>query len=360
MKIAIIVDSLVEFGGAERVLIALREMFPQVHVFTSVVNNAFKKRYFGAMVVKTIAIPQNFSAQHTSLFQSLSPVLWQSLDLRGYDVVVAISGHMMSNFVNTGHAIFIQYLLTPPKNIYFQEPETNFQRVFPYQMYVRPAYENALRKTPYLLTLSHHMQHVFHATCGVDPVVIYPPVNIPDRLPQKRKGKYYLIVSRLERSKSIELAIEACNKRKEQLYIVGVTNEQRYERYLRSIAGNNIHFCGYQSDEAIHSIYKEAKAFLFTAQNEDFGIAPIEAMAHGVPVVAYYGGGTKETVVDGKTGTFFFDHTPEALIAAMNKNESRHFLPSTLWHHAQAFSDARFKRNIRQYITKVRASLAAS
>ncbi len=350
MKIAIIVDSLVEFGGAERVLKALQEIFPQAEFFTSVIDRAFKKKHVGTMKVKNIAVPQLFFARHTSLFQMFSPVFWRSLDLRGFDLVISISGHMMSNLVNPRGAVFIQYLLSPPKNIFELEPKTNLQTIVPYHVYIRKIYERSLRRTRRLVTLSYYMRNVFRTLYGVDVSVIYPPVNIPARPAQNHKGTYYLVISRLDRSKSIELAIEACNKLNEKLVIVGASNEPAYERYLHQIAGPTIRLVGFQSDKRLEKYYMYAKAFLFTPKNEDFGIAPVEAMARGVPVIGYYGGGLKETVIEGKTGHFFYQHNIGAVIDAIQTFEPKRFSANILYRHAARFSGEKFKDNMKRYI----------
>jgi glycosyltransferase involved in cell wall biosynthesis len=353
MNIAIVNDSLFEFGGAERVLLEVLKIFPDAHVYTSVASPSIVKQYFKNTIIHVLPIPQKFFSQHTSLFQAFSPLLWRLFNFNKHNLVIAISGHMMSNFVNPGRALFIQYLLTVPKNVYFLEPKTNLQKIFPYHTYTRPLYEHALRKNSCLLTLSHHMQTTFRTMFGVTPEVIYPPVRIPKRLSKRNRGTYYLVVSRLDRSKSIELAIKACNRLKEQLVIVGETNEWTYEQYLRRIAGPTIRFAGFQPDERMEKYYTHAKAFLFTPKNEDFGIAPVEAMAHGVPVIAYYGGGAKETVADGKTGIFFHSHSVESLVGAMKKLQSRTFNSTLLRKHAEMFSENQFQDNFSEYISRV-------
>jgi glycosyltransferase involved in cell wall biosynthesis len=351
MKIAIVVDSLVEFGGAERVLKALLEIFPRAEIFTSVVDEEFNKKQFSAMRVKKIFIPQRFFARHTSLFQAISPLLWRLIDLREYNIVIAISGHMMSNLVNPRGATYIQYVLTPPKNIYSIESKTNLQTIVPYHIYIRKIYKQSLRTTPYIVTLSYHMRDVLRTLFGVNASVIYPPVTIPVRSARNHRGTYYLVISRLDRSKSIELAIKACNALQEKLIIVGASNEPAYERHLHHIAGSTIRFAGFQPSERLGQYYFGAKAFLFTPKNEDFGIAPVEAMAHGVPVIGYYGAGLKESVVEGETGHFFYQHSVRAVIRAIRTFESTRFSVDTLYQRASMFSEKKFKHNIIRYVT---------
>lgn len=144
--------------------------------------------------------------------------------------------------------------------------------------------------------------------------VIYPPVRIPEKLEfthrPKESTEYYLIISRLARAKHIDILIKAANKHKFNLKVVG---KGRDEAYLRSLAGPTVEFVGGVSDHALLHLYRNAKAFLFSAVDEEFGIAPIEAMAHMVPVIAYASGGLKETIEDGKNGFLYSALDPDAL-----------------------------------------------
>jgi glycosyltransferase involved in cell wall biosynthesis len=160
-----------------------------------------------------------------------------------------------------------------------------------------------------------------------------------------------LSVSRLDRGKNIELSVIAATRLNLPLLIVGETNEPRYEAYLKSIAGPTVQFLGRRTDTEVKRLYAGAIAFLFTALKEDFGIAPLEALGYGVPVISYYGGGPKETLIDGKTGLFFRTHTPESLMGAIRKLKQLHFSPHALHAHAQKFAPSVFRARFRSYVT---------
>jgi glycosyltransferase involved in cell wall biosynthesis len=178
-------------------------------------------------------------------------------------------------------------------------------------------------------------------------------VVIPDNPPQHRKGKFYLMITRIEPNKHLELAVMAANRLRVPLKIVGVSNTPWYDRYLRSLAGPTVEFLGFRSDAEIARLYRQSIAFIFPTKHEDFGIAPLEATAHGVPVISYYGGGAKETVVEGVTGTFFQTHTADALVRAMIRLRTMHFNLNKMYAHAKQFSEARFKREFMDYVTQV-------
>lgn len=353
MKIAIVHDSLVEFGGAERVLLAMLATFPSADLYTSVADRPLAQKYFSSHRIVTLPIPQSYFYHHTSLFQIMAPVIWKTLNFEGYDLVIASAGHLMANLVHVEKPVFVQYIHSPPKNIFSLEDPTPLQRAIPYAPFIKRAYIHALHAARGIMTNSLHTQDTIQAIGGMSSVCIYPPVSIPRRPPKKKQGDYFFIVSRLDRSKSIELAIEACNKLGEHLYIVGVSNEPAYERYLHQIAGPTIKFVGFQPDERLDEYYAHAKAFLFTPKNEDFGIAPVEAMAHGVPVVAYYGGGAKETVTEGETGVFFRQHSSAALIKALRRFHWQDYDASLLYARAKQLDKRIFQRELRKVVSEV-------
>ena len=353
MKIAIVHDSLVEFGGAERVLLAMLATFPSADLYTSVADQSLAQKYFSSQRIVTLPISQSYFSHHTSLFQIMASVIWKTLNFEGYDLVIASAGHLMANLVHVERPVFVQYIHSPPKNIFGLEDPTPLQRAIPYAPFIKRAYIHALHAARGIMTNSLHTQDTTQAIGGMSSVCIYPPVSIPRFPPKKKQSDYFLIVSRLDRSKSIELAIEACNKLGEHLYIVGVSNEPAYERYLRQIAGPTIEFVGFQPDERLDEYYARAKAFLFTPENEDFGIAPVEAMAHGVPVISYCGGGAKETVTDGKSGMFFHQHSSAALTRALRRFRWQDYDPSLLYARAKQFDRRIFQREFRKFVSGV-------
>lgn len=361
MKVAIIYDAITEFGGAERVLHSLLHIYPDADIFTAVADQAIINTFFPRLHPKKLhTLPSWVQglAAHTSLAQLLSPVIWKSFNLNGFDVVISKPAHLMSNLVTT-RGTHIQYIHTPPRNIFGIVPPTPLQRATRYDQFIIPRYRRAIASTPFLLTNSYHMQRRISTLLGVTPQVIYPPVRIPARVQQRGQGRYYLSVGRLEKEKHIELAIMACNMLKLPLIVVGKTNEPRYEQYLHSIAGPTITFLGFRSDQEIHALYKHATAFLFTARDEDFGIAPVEAIAHSVPVIAYYGGGTKETVKEGVTGRFFYVHTAAALAATLKKFNPSLFRPAALHAHAKKFSETIFRKQFTAYVHTSRSESEA-
>jgi glycosyltransferase involved in cell wall biosynthesis len=158
---------------------------------------------------------------------------------------------------------------------------------------------------------------------------------------------YFLIVSRLEKYKNIDLAIKACNMIKAPLFVVGKGGE---EDYLRSIAGPTIKFLGYVPDMVLRELYSNARAFVFPVKSEDFGIVPIEAQAFGCPVIAHRSGGPLETIIEGKTGVFFDDLTPQSLSKVLSQFDHAKFEKGDCIKNASKYTKRRFISKMQSII----------
>lgn len=353
MRIAIIHDSLVEFGGAERVLLALLELYPDAHVYTGYADKIFVKTFFPDLDWSRVYpswASGTIIAKHGSFFQCFSPFVWRSFNLERYDVVISATSYLTANMVIVKHPVHVQYIQSLPKNLYGLDPAFWLQKVLPYGSFVSYLFRESLISTPHIITNSKHTRQVLYEKTDVRSTVMYPPVDIPRVQPKREKPRYYLCVSRIDSAKGLEIAVEACTRLALPLKIVGKTNEPRYEQYLRSIAGQTIEFLGFLSDKVVQELYKSAIAFIFTAKNEDFGIAPIEAMANGVPFIAYFGGALKETVIPGKTGVFFYEHSANSLIVALQGFQREKFSSRKIYEHARRYDKKKFKSEMSKYI----------
>ncbi len=357
MKVALVHDSLVEFGGAERVLQVLLKIFPDADIYSSYAKSIILQNFFN---ISRTRLHLSFLQKtplvgHNTLLQVLSPIIWRCFNLEKYDLVISISSFALCNIINinTKKAIHVQYILGPPKNLFNISPRRPLQKIIPYTKIVSGFYHKALYSSPYIITDSLHIQNTIYNLFGLNSKVIYPPVRVPKSLPKKKKARYFIIVSRLEDTKGIDLAIDAFNHLKLPLKIIGQAANLKYERYLKSISGSTIEFLGEKSDKEIDKLYKSAIAFIFTAKNEDFGIAPVEAMARGVPVIAFYGGGLKETVIKNKNGLFFYEHKKEALIDAIKTFASLSFNDKDVYESSFKYSDEHFCFNINKYLESI-------
>lgn len=356
MKTAIIHDSLSVFGGAERVVQTLLDLYPQSHLYTAYYDPSIFNNFFCRLPqdrLHTSWAQGTSLMSHSSFFQMLSPLIWRQFNLENYDVVISSSDYLLCNLVRVNKPLHIQYVHSPPKNIFSMIPRLFLQYVVPYDIVLSHIYRRTLSKKAHVVTNSYHMQEILKQTFNINAQVVYPPVNIPKKPALHNKGSYYLTVSRLDNIKEIEILIRACSHIRAPLKIIGRGTDERYIHYLYKIAGPTVEFLGFLNDEAIRRLYINAIAFLFSPRAEDFGIAPVEAMAYGVPVIGYYGGGLKETVIEGKTGQFFYEYTKEAVIQAIQTFDPKKFSVNILYQHAAKFSNKKFKGNIERYINAV-------
>lgn len=176
--------------------------------------------------------------------------------------------------------------------------------------------------------------------------MIHPPVRGDFFQISKEDGDFYLCVSRLQEYKRVDIAVEACTKMKVPLVVIGDGPEREK---LEKVAGENVKFLGRVSDDMIREYYGKCRAFLFPGE-EDYGITPLEAQASGRPVIAYGKGGALETVIDGETGVFFYEQTPEALKNAIIKAEKIEFDKDKLRKHAMEFDEDVFRDRLKRFV----------
>jgi len=185
-------------------------------------------------------------------------------------------------------------------------------------------------------------------------MVIYPPVNISSNpKPYTLNPKpYFITVSRLARAKHVDVLIEAANKEKFNLHIVGIGRD---EEYLKSLAGPTVSFLGNLTDENLLKQLQGARAFLFASVDEEFGIAPIEAMGYGVPVIAFASGGLKETVKEDLNGYLYNELSSESLVKSIQKIESlseKEYIEmrKNARKESEQYSEENFKNQLMEFV----------
>lgn len=341
MRIALVHDQLQEFGGAERVLIALHEIFPNAPVYTAFLNQTTAKkniRDFSRWKIATSwAAKIPFIGKLYSPLRFLAPAIWESFDFSEFDVVVSSSGWYMCKGIkirSTGsgpsaHPLHISYIHHPPRYLYGYETAVEWQKYWPVKIYATIV-NFFLRRWDYLssqrpdvlIANSEETKKRIKKLYNRDSTVIYPPVSIPSKASIKYQVSsigYYVTVSRLGKAKHIDLLIQSANINKFNLKIVG---KGRDLKFLKSIAGDTVEFVSDADDQKRDELIAHAKAFLFASVDEEFGIAPVEAMGFGTPVIAYDSGGLKETVTQEANGFLFKELNPQSLYEEINKLES--------------------------------------
>jgi glycosyltransferase involved in cell wall biosynthesis len=366
MKVAIVHDQLCEFGGAERVLVVLKKIFPQADIFTTVFDidslgshkDVVKNWKVNVSWFGKIPVLKKFY----SPFRFLTPTIWESFDFSGYDLVISSSGSWMSKGVITNKpTIHISYIHHPPRYLYGYETSIEWQKYWPVKIYgniinhfLRLWDFKSSQRPDYLIVNSEETKKRVKKFYHRDSTVIYPPVNIPKKISDFKQpiSNFYITVSRLTRAKHIDTLIKTANKLRFNLKIVGTGRD---EKYLKSIAGPTVEFMGNISDEELDNLYKHAAAFLFSAVDDEFGIAPVEAMGHGLPVIAYRSGGLPEYIRNGVNGFLFDELSVNLLVKKVNELTSlnkENYLNMRIEARktAERFSEEKFKKQIQNFV----------
>ena len=368
-KIAIVHDYLKEYGGAERVVETLLEIWPNADIYTSV----FLPEYAGPhrtriekwKVHTSVLQYVPFKAKLISMFRFVAPLVFKSFNLSDYDVVITSTAgtYTSPNFVKIGKKTkLICYCHTPPRYLYgypvANDWTTNWWRRILLVMGKIPMYFlkkldfKASQLPDYFIANSKEVAGRIKKFYKRDAIVIYPPVEIPNLAKGKVTKDYYLAGGRLARAKRTDLAIKVCNKLRLPLKVFG-RGFGGYAGYLKSIFGPTIEFLGEATEEQKWELYQNAKAYIYPSEKEDFGIQPVEAMAAGTPVIAYRSGGTQESVIDGKTGVFFNELTVESLSKAIkhfDHSNGRSITAENCTNQAKKFSSGRFKKEMLQFV----------
>ncbi len=357
MKVALAHDYLNQMGGAERVVLALHEMFPEAPLYTSIYDPQRVDAAFQNIDIRTSFMQKfPFVTKHHQPFLPFYPFAMERLDLRGYDLVLSSSSAFAKGIITKPETLHICYCHTPMRWCWNYEEYVEREHLGKISRTILPFFISGLRVWDQ--TSSMRVDH-FIANSPVvadrirkyyrrDAVVIPPPVAVSRFTfdPTTQTGDYFLIVSRLLPYKRIDIAIEACNRLQLPLVIIG---SGRDENRLKRLAGPSIRFTGRLSDQDVLYYYSHCRAFILTGE-EDFGITPLEAQASGRPVIAYAAGGALASVIDNVTGTFFHEQTVESLVEVLASFSELRYDPQTIYNHALEFDQLRFKRRIQQFI----------
>ncbi len=394
MKVAIVHDYIREYGGAERVLEALCEAYPEAPIYTAFVKRDGKayERFKGKTIHESWAarIPFFATKLHSPL-RFIAPTIWGAFqkDLNQYDVIISSASWYITKGFGSCHAelvsasqknkneipkqvrddnkkrpIEICYYHTPPRWLYGYKTSVELQKYWPVKLYAKVvghfmrSYDvAAAQRVDFFLANSKETAQRIERFYHRKSTVIYPPVSLPNgkwkMINDKSPKEYYFMVARLTGAKGLDIAVKAAIQGGFKLKIAGESGGYYTAHHdLMRIGRGHVEFLGYVPDEELVTLYSGAKAFLALATDEDFGITPVEAMLCGTPVIAYKGGGYTETVVDKKTGLFFEEDSPEALVKAVKEFEMLKIDPEACMKQAEKFSKERFIKEIQAFVNK--------
>ncbi|KNZ70053.1 group 1 glycosyl transferase [Thermincola ferriacetica] len=356
MKTAIITDWLTQMGGAERVVLAMKELFPEAPIYTTVYNPDTVDKVFHSMDIRPSFIQKLPGAKKSyQKYLPLMPTAVEQFDLREFDLVISSSSSVAKGVITRADTVHICYCHTPMRyawdfyHEYLNGPDVGKikRKLIPWLMnYIRMWDRLTADRVDYFIANSQNVAKRIRKHYHRDAEVIYPPVETSFFAPVPEVEDFFLVVSRLVPYKRVDLAIQACNRLKLPLRVIGTGPE--FDR-LKALAGPTVQMMGRLSQEDIKWHYARCRAFLFPGE-EDFGITPVEAQASGRPVIAYGRGGALETVVEGKTGLFFAEQSEASLVEALKRFDNMDFDPQTIRSHAGTFDSVIFKERLSLFI----------
>jgi glycosyltransferase involved in cell wall biosynthesis len=367
MKLAIVHDYLNQMGGAERVLLTLHEIFPQAPIYTSIYAPELVDPGFQQMDVRTTFMQRlPLVHHHHRSFLPLFPFAFESIDLREYDVVLSMSSGWAKNVLTRPDTCHICYCLTPMRFAWSFRDYAPGEGISSWQMGVLGPILSGLRlwdvaganRVDAFAAISMGVKRRIEKYYRRDAAVIYPPVCTADYTldPQhrldSREGDYFLTGGRMIPYKRIDLAIQACNRLKARLVVFG---DGRDRARLEALAGPTIEFVGRVDDRTKRELLWGCQAFLFP-EEADFGIAPVEAMAAGRPVVAYGAGGALDTIVDGVTGVHFRQPAVGAMADALQRIRGTEWDREAIARHASRFDVRTFKEHLGRFVEEQAAA----
>jgi len=406
MKVALVHDYIKEYGGAERVLEALHEIWPNAPVYTSVYLPEFlgpHKARFRNWDIRTSFLQHlPFKEKLISPFRLVTPLVFKKFDFSKFDVViVSATGAYSPNIIETRdkrqetrRPIHFCYCHTPPRYLYGFATARDWKKNIVFRVigeignhFLRLVDFKSAQNVDFFIANSKNVAGRIKKFYRKDSAVIYPPVDFArsqrhvsddvrlynfksqssnsvslsksrlqtDRQPTFSSSEsglsprfYFLAGGRIAKPKHIDLIVETFTKLKLPLKVFGRTFAGHDSQFM--IHNSDIDFVGEVTDEEKLELMKNAKSFVFAAEDEDFGITPIEAASVGTPVIAFASGGVLESVIDGKTGILYRLNDIYHLSKAVKDFEKTKFDTDEILKHAQKFSKERFKKEIREFV----------
>lgn len=359
MKVAIVHDYLNQYGGAERVVEAIAELYPDAPIYTSIYESSLVRDRFVQRDVHT-SFMQHLPGvmRHHQIYLPLYPWAFDNFKLHDYDLVLSSSSAWGKAAITGPHTLHISYCHSPMRfawqtNEYAQRERMGgiSRQLLPFVMYFMRRWDiKSAQRPDYYIANSRTVATRMRRFWGREAdIIINPPVEVSS-IPFQAgpRADFYLTVGRLVPYKRLDVTVEAFRQLDLPLKVVGTGRDLES---LKRLAGPKTEFLGGISDAEVRNLFCRCRAFVQTG-SEDFGITPIEAMGGGAPVIAINQDGPAETIIEDQTGLFFNQQTPQALVEAVQRFEQvRHtFDSNVIRHHAESFDRKIFQRRYAEFV----------
>jgi glycosyltransferase involved in cell wall biosynthesis len=363
-RVAIVADWIIG-GGAERVVSELHALYPEAPIYASYCSTEWRQKLDGKVVTGYLQHwPFGALRKFAGLISPFRISWYRHLDFRNYDVVITATGNGEAKHIRPPQGVkHICYCFTPVHyywrhyQTYLQNPgfgPLNFLARFGLRLFVKPLRKKdyqAAKRVNQFIAISTHIQADIKKYYGRNSIVIAPPVNVERFLhvAGKSKRQGFITMGRQTAYKHTELLVDTCTQANLPLTVVG--NGPEHADLVKR-AGPTVTFLTNVADEEMADVLGQAQAFLF-AGVEDFGVAPVEGMAAGLPLIAYRAGGALDYVIEGKTGLFFDALTVESIQKTLSTFSPADFDSKLIRKHATTFSADIFQQNIKSHTEKV-------
>jgi glycosyltransferase involved in cell wall biosynthesis len=361
MKIALVHEFLTQYGGAERVLDAFLELWPEAPIHTLYYDPKKMAEFYGNRTIRTSFIQKLWAPPPAGYkwFLPLYPRAIESFDLTDYDVILSDSSAFAKGVLTRKPSLHISYIHTPTR--YLWSDEQDYLQDAPIPSLVRPilppvwAYLkrwdlSAAQRPDAIIANSKEVASRIRRFYQRDAdTIIFPPVDTRRFTPSEATDDYWLIVGRQEPYKRTDLAIQAATRLGLKLVVVGGGS---HLDAWKKMAGPTVTFTGRVGDPEVAKLMSRCIGLIFPPK-EDAGITPLEVMAAGRPVLAFGQGGACETVVPGTTGEFFLEQTVDGLCTALSKFRPERYDTKKIRARAEEFDISVFEQKIEEFIAQV-------
>lgn len=347
-RVALVYDRVNKWGGAERVLLALHELFPQAPLYTAVYNHqtAPWAQVFPAVIPSFLQKLPGAKSNH-ELYPWLTPIAFEQFDFKDYEMVISVTSADAKGIITHPSTFHLCYCLTPTRYLWSHYDQYRLELASASRILTDPVFSYlqdwdlvASTRPDAMVAISNHVQKRIQDYYLRDSEVVYPPVAISEsQFDPPDVTDYFLWVGRLVAYKRAQIIVEAFNDLQLPLVMVGMG---RLATKLQQLARDNIKLLGFLPEEELARYYQHARGLVFFHE-EDFGIVPVEAMMHGTPVIGLNKGGVSETVISGTTGQLVNDSVDELKNVILNFDRGS-FDSKVIRAHAQKFSQLRFSQ----------------
>ncbi len=352
MRVALVHDDLVQWGGAERVLLGLCEIYPDAPIYTSVFDgeNKMLRQMFGSKKIITSFL-QKIPCWR-SLYKILLPfypIAFEQFDFSEFDLVISHTTRFSKSIITKPETVHVCYCHTPPRFLWHFSGEGNYGLAELLMSKLRLYDQISSRRVDAYIAGSENAKRRIKKVYGVDSKIVYPCIDLKRfKDVDTFNGGYFLVISRLNKYKKVDLAIEACIKLGIPLKVIGRGPELERLRGIQGVRGE-IEFLGNLGDEMVVQVLAGCKALIIPGI-EDFGLTVLEAQALGKPVISFNQGGVLETVTDGITGIFFDSQSSKSIVLAIKKLETLKIAPNKCRENVKLFSKENFIHEFRQTV----------